>query len=63
MGIRICIMVDLDSDDPRAAYAMLRSTLAGRVDWESSDEWYRADGEEISAEEISRVRMDEIAGN
>lgn len=63
MTIRIVACIDLDTDDPQEAYAMLDAAMmqaegSGALEWESSDEWYGPDGEPMDEEEISRVRME-----
>ena len=64
--IRICVMVDLATDDPSVAYTLLRGLMAGRLDWntthtlgwETSSEWYTEDGALIPAGEVSNAMED-----
>lgn len=46
-SIRLIVCFDLDADTPGEAYAHLESRLNPLgIAWETSDEWYDADGEQ-----------------
>lgn len=58
MSTRIVICVDLVPDNLEGAYydlytAMMKSGL----EWESSDEWYGADGSAVSEDAAQAARM------
>jgi hypothetical protein len=62
MGIRIVICVDLASEDLVEGYTELWHGMAkSGLDWESSDEWYAEDGQEIVEEAQQDARMEAIA--
>lgn len=56
MGIRIVVNIDLPSDVPAEAYRELQELLEKvqfeDFGWETSDEWYAADGTALSQETI-----------
>jgi hypothetical protein len=55
--IRICVLIDVGTSSPVEAYRTVRRALdAARLDWESSDEWYDADGDAIDPEEVQQIR-------
>lgn len=60
--IRICICIDVDTDDAETAYGIVfDKMLESRLDWESSDEWYGDDGEPLAQDVISEARMRVLA--
>lgn len=67
MSYRIVLFVDVDADNAQSAYEKLFDEMgeieASRDDmvWESSDEWYAPDGDEIPQDEITKARMTTFA--
>ena len=58
MSTRICICVDLDTNEPIEAYASLYETMSKTgLEWESSDEWFLDDGSLMTAEDAQAARM------
>lgn len=60
MTIRIVLHVDIPADTPQDAYRKLSegmSTSKFSEYWESTDEWYDADGDPVSVYDINNARM------
>jgi len=57
--IRFVICVDVDEDNLKAAYLKLATELSKipSIEWESSDEAYDDDGEEIDPDILQDIRM------
>jgi len=64
MGYRIVVCVDIDAPSLLEAYGKLYETMAKvtgpntGLDWESSEEAYDSDGEEIDEEILQKARME-----
>lgn len=60
MTIRIGVMIDVDAKTPEEAYSKLYDFFAKHhemgIDWESTDEWFDHDGEEIHINDVERAR-------
>ncbi len=52
---RFVVCVDVDADDLPEAYAGLLQRMNAN-DWESTDEAYAPDGEQIDKDELTRAR-------
>lgn len=58
MTTRICINIDLDTDNIELAYRELYEKISATgLEWESSDEWFYDDGDDIPEFVISEARM------
>lgn len=64
MSVRIVTCIDLPTDDPAEAYAMLYRALrdveekAHAIEgWESSNEWYDSEGRELSEAQVCAARQ------
>jgi hypothetical protein len=63
MSYRIVICVDIDASSAQDAYETLYDAMAEAernnddICWESSDEWYDDDGDEIGAEAAQEARL------
>jgi len=59
---RIVVCMDFDVTDPAEAYKILRQVMADacdrekRLEWESSDEWFDADGAVFPEPAVSEIR-------
>jgi hypothetical protein len=68
MAYRFIIAVDIDADDLKSAYGKLYHFMGQRgpgvgwdrkdLDWESTDENYDDDGEEIDPDVMQKARME-----
>ena len=59
MGIRIIVMIDTDHDDAAEAYRQVFDTMQSTdMEWESTDEWYEADGAVISETDVIDARCE-----
>jgi hypothetical protein len=60
---RLVVCVDVQAEDPAKAYGETYEgmTLSG-LDWESSDEWFGADGNPADPEELQTARMEYLDG-
>lgn len=59
MSIRIVVCLDVEAATPRDAYALLYKrlqTLHPEIDWESTDEWFDADGMLLDEDVIEEAR-------
>lgn len=62
--VRVCVLIDVDTDDPAVAYGRVLHALnkaitaeAGFDGWESSDgDWYGPDGEPLTEDQIHSAR-------
>jgi hypothetical protein len=63
--IRIVVCIDVEADTPAEAYATLHTmfahvaadpVLGSMVDWESTDEWFDADGNPMTEAEQDAAR-------
>jgi hypothetical protein len=59
--IRIVTCLDFETDDPYEAYTLLREAMKSvyaqfEIDYETTDEWYDADGEPIDLLLVENVR-------
>ncbi len=60
---RIIVCIDVDAADLATAYAAVRRGMdASGLEYESSDEWYRPDGEQGDADELSAARLSVLGG-
>ena len=64
MSIRIVVCLDFDTDSAAHAYEVLHRIMPSNLKtwpefegWESSEEWFGADGEPMTEDEISKCRM------
>ncbi len=58
MTTRICVNIDLDTDNIEFAYREVYTKMsAANLDWESSDEWFYDDGDDIPKFIIVEARM------
>jgi hypothetical protein len=59
---RFVVCIDIHANSLKEAYRELYNKMAvSGFDWESSDEAYNDEGEEISVDELSETRMEVIA--
>lgn len=55
---RLVVCVDVQAGTPEQAYGLTYEGMAlSGLDWESSDEWFGADGEIASPDELQSARM------
>jgi hypothetical protein len=58
MTTRICVLIDLDTDQLDVAYGEVHEKMtATGLEWESSDEWYYDDGDPVPEFIVSAARM------
>lgn len=58
MSTRIVICVDLTPDHIEHAYRDLYLAMqSAGLEWESTNEWYRADGQRIDESDLTQARM------
>ena len=59
---RLVVCIDIEADSLTEAYRKIHQTMTDTgLEWESSDEAYDTEGEEISPEELSAARMSVLA--
>lgn len=64
MSVRIVVSLDMASDDPQQAYDDMYEMLSKVCSeentvidgWESTDEWFDKDGNQLSQEEVDKAR-------
>lgn len=58
--IRICVCIDVDTDNLKGAYKAVHDALCELpegMEWESTDEWYDDAGERIDEDALSAARL------
>lgn len=57
MSFRLVVAIDIEAESLQEAYGKLHKTLtATKLAWESSDEAYDQNGEEIDEEDLHKAR-------
>ena len=67
MITRIVSCIDVEAESPKEAYKKLNKVMGdvemkteGGISWESTDEWYGADGDILGEQEVTEVRLEAL---